>query len=69
MKSVKLVAIAGACSLLLLANAAFAEGTSPSKPIAAASVKKAHAVKADPKGPAHKRPMHHDSTLDYPQLG
>ena len=71
MKSLNLIAIAGACSLLLLAKAASAGPATPRKAIASVPAKKAHAVKADRKAPAHghKRPATHDSSLDYPQLG
>ena len=69
MKSLKLIVVAGACSLLLSSSAAVAGPVEHSKAIASAPVKKTHAAKADRKGPALKRPVHHDSTLDYPQLG
>ena len=70
MKSLKLIARAGVCSLLLLAAAANAE-PAKNKPVATAPSRKAHAFKAERKVPAHghKRPATHDSSLDYPQLG
>jgi hypothetical protein len=70
MKSLKLIARAGGCCLLLLAGVAHAEAAS-SKPITIAPAKKTHAIKAERKPPAHghKRPATHDSSLDHPQLG
>lgn len=70
MKSLKLIARTGVCSLLLLASAAHAD-SARSKPIAVAPAKKTHAIKAERKVPAHghKRPATHDSSLDYLQLG
>jgi hypothetical protein len=73
MKSVRLLVATGACSLLLLASSASAAPAVhvQAKPTTVAAAHKTHA-KADPRAArahGHKRPAHHDATMDWPQLG
>jgi hypothetical protein len=72
MNCVRLFVALGACSLLLAGTAA-AEPAVHQKAARAATVEKAHVtIKPDRKAArnhGHKRPMEHDATLDYPQLG
>ena len=72
MKCVRLFVALGACSLLL-ASVASAEPAVHARPAAAAIVQKSHvAARPDRKAArnhGHKRPMAHDATLDWPQLG
>jgi hypothetical protein len=71
MNCVRLFVALGACSLLLAGTAA-AEPAVHQKAARAATVQKSHVtIKADRKAAnhGHKRPVEHDATLDYPQLG
>jgi hypothetical protein len=72
MKCVRLIVALGACSLLL-ASAASAEPAVHTKAAAASIAQKSHVVaKPDRKAArnhGHKRPVGHDATLDWPQLG
>ncbi|MFL5312685.1 MAG: hypothetical protein ACJ79H_19795 [Myxococcales bacterium] len=76
MKSGKLLVAMGAAFLLVGGRSAsaaphvHAKANSSSETIqAAVKPQPAAAAKSDAKGRAHKRPVQHDTTLDYPQLG
>jgi hypothetical protein len=74
MKSGKLLVAMGAAFLLVGASTAHAgpqlhaKANSSSETVQV-SVKPQTALKSDGKTRGHKRPVQHDATLDYPQLG
>ena len=75
MKSGKLLVAVGAAFLLIGASSASAAPLAHAKADSASAT--VHVVakpqprdaKVDGRGRAHKRPLHHDTQLEYPQLG
>jgi hypothetical protein len=75
MKSGKLLVAMGAVFFLAGARSAsaaphaHAKANSTNEIVQSSAKPQPRAARSDNKGRAHKRPVHHDATLDYPQLG
>jgi len=75
MKSGKLLVAMGAAFFLMGASSASAAPLAHAKANSAGGTVQASAkplpaaAKADGRGRSHKRPVHHDAQLEYPQLG
>ena len=75
MKSGKLLVAMGAAFLLMGARSAsaaprvHAKANSAHEIVQSSARPQRRAARSENKGHAHKRPVQHDATLDYPQLG